>query len=232
MARPVRLLALAVVLASTATMASAATFAEAPALTIDRATVSAKWRESWLTGSLAFSGSAGTSADLTATVRPANRPGSPAAKATFSTATDGRYSRTVKLPARLLPGNYLLRVWGTSGTTKLTPIERTVTVPAPAEGVVDRAFTSTSKGGAATLTAKGPISVVWAHFHFLVPPKNAKLTASWYTPSFKWVGTVNRAYKADFDTFVRALPSLERGRWWCVLKSSGRVVKRVRLRIT
>jgi hypothetical protein len=205
--------------------------ATTPALSIDSATVSARWRESWLTATLRFAGSAGAAADLTATLRPADRAGPPAARARMTAAADGQFSGTMKLPPRLLPGRYLLRVFGTSGTTQLTPVERSVTVPAPVEGVVDRASTSTTRNGAPTINTRGPRSVLWARFHFLVPPKSGRVTASWYTPSFKWVGTVTRAYKTDFVTFVRGAPSLERGRWWCFLRSSGRVVKRVRIRI-
>jgi len=208
-----------------------ATAASPPPLTLDAPAVSAVWKESWLTGSVRFSGSVGAAAQLNASLRPADRPGPQAAKAQLAAGADGRFSGRLTLPARLLPGAYLLRVWGTSGDATLTPVERRVAVPAPPEGVVDRAYTSTSKRGAATVAVRGPRKELWAHFHFLVRPRTGRLTASWYTPSFTWVGTVTRAYRADFETFVRAPTGLQRGRWWCVLKSSGRVVKRVRVRI-
>jgi hypothetical protein len=220
------------VLAGVALLGISATSATAPVLTVDSATVSASWKESWLTGTVRFSGGVGAAAQLNASLRPAARPGPQAAKIVFAAGADGRFSGQLRLPARLLPGAYLLRVWGTSGTVTLTPVERQVTVPAPREGIVDRAYTSVTKNGAARVAVAGPRRELWAHFHFLVPPKSGRVTASWYTPSFTWVGTVNRAYRADFETFVRAPTGLQRGRWWCVLKSSGRVVKRVRVRIT
>lgn len=227
-----RRFAQAAVLAAAALVGVSATAAAPPTVVIDSAAVSASWKESWLTGSVRFSGNIGATAELNASLRPARRPGPQAAKATLTAGADGRFSGQLRLPARLLPGAYLLRVWGTSGGVTLTPVEREVTVPAPREGVVDRAYTSLTKNGPATVTVAGPRRQLWAHFHFLVPPRSGRLTASWYTPSFTWVGTVNRAYRADFETFVRAPTGLQRGRWWCVLKSSGRVVKRVRVRIT
>jgi hypothetical protein len=211
--------------------AAPATPAAAPTLAIETATVSAKWRESWLTGSLRFSGTAGGAAELTATLRPARRAGRLAAKTQMTAGADGRFTGTLKLPARLLPDVYLLRVWGRSGTVQLTPVEREVTVPAPREGVVDRAFTSTAKNGKPTILTSGPRRVLWAHFHFLTRPKTRLVTASWYTPSFTWVGTVTRPYSPNFVTFVRGTPNLEPGRWWCFLRAGGKVVKRVRIRI-
>jgi hypothetical protein len=220
------------VLAATALVGISATAAAPPALVLDATSVSASWRESWLTGSVRFSGTVGAAAQLNASLRPAGRPGPQAAKVQLSAGADGRFSGQLKLPARLRPGSYLIRVWGTSGTATLTPVEREVTVPAPREGVVDRAYASATKTGAATVSVSGPRRELWAHFHFVVRPRSGRVTASWYTPSFTWVGTVTRTYRADFETFVRAPTGLQRGRWWCVLKSSGRVVKRVRVRIT
>jgi len=229
MTTAVRLVCLAALMSLLGVGATAVT---PPTITIDTTTVSASWRESWLTGSVRFSGSVGASADLTASLRPARRPGSQKAKITLAAGADGRFAGQLKLPNRLLPDVYLLRVWGTSAGAKLTPIEREVTVPAPREGVVDRGFTSLTKGGPPTILAKGPRKELWAHFHFIVPPRSGRVTATWYTPSFKYLGTVTRSYKEDFDTFVRAQTPLQPGKWWCILKSSGRVIKRARIRIT
>jgi hypothetical protein len=229
MTNAVRLVGLAALVALLGVAARGAT---PPTITIETASVSADWRESWLTGSVRFSGSVGATAELTASLRPARRPGSQKAKITLAAGADGRFAGLLKLPNRLLPDVYLLRVWGTSSGANLTPIEREVTVPAPREGVVDRGFTSLTKGGSPTILAKGPRKELWAHFHFLVPPKSGRVTATWYTPSFKYLGTVTRLYKADFDTFVRAQTPLQPGKWWCILKSSGRVIKRARIRIS
>lgn len=219
-------------LAATAIVGVSATAATPPTLTLENATVSASWKESWLTGSVRFSGSVGASAQLNASLRPARRAGPQAAKVSLETGADGRFAGQLKLPARLLPDVYTLRVWGTSGGLTLTPVEREVTVPAPPEGVVDRAYASAARSGPPTIVVSGPRTVLWAHFHFLVPPRSGKVTATWYTPSFTYVGTVMRPYKETMDTFVRAPSGLQPGKWWCILKSSGRVIKRVRIRIT
>ena len=212
-------------------LAASAGNAAAPTLTLDSATVSASWKESWLTGSLRFSGSVGGPASLTASVRPAHRKGPPAARATIQSA-GGAFSGELKLPARLLPGDYLLRVYGTSGTDTLMPAERQVTVPAPVEGIVDRGWATTTRGGAPMKRIQGPRTELWAHFHFLVPPKSGKITAAWYTPSYKYIGTVTKPYRESFDTFVRVPGGLEPGNWWVVVRSGKRIAIRVALRLT
>lgn len=203
-----------------------------PALSLDSAIVSATWKESWLTGTVRFSGNVGGAASLTVTIKPAGNAGAPpAAKATVDTA-GGEFSGELKLPARVLPGTYAVRAYGTSNGEKLVATERDVIVPGPPEGIVDRAWATTTRGGPPMKRIAGPRTELWAHFHFLYPPKSGKITAAWYTPSYKYIGTVTRNYRQNFDTFVRVRGGLERGNWWVVMRSGKRIAIRVALRLT
>jgi hypothetical protein len=213
-------------------LAASSGSATAPPLTLDSAIVSATWKESWLTGAVRFSGNVGGAASLTVTIKPVGKAGAPpAAKATVDTA-GGEFSGQLKLPARVLPGNYAVRAYGTSNGEKLIAVERDVVVPAPPEGIVDRAWATTTRGGPPMKRIAGPRTELWAHFHFLYPPKSGKITAAWYTPSFKYIGTVTRKYRQNFDTFVRVRGGLERGNWWVLMRSGNRVAIRVALRLS
>jgi hypothetical protein len=206
--------------------------AAAPALTLDTAAVSAVWKESWLTGSVRFSGTVGGAASLTVSVKAVGRPGAPPSARTTIESSGGAFSGTLKLPARVLPGAYALRVYGTSGGDKLTAVEKQVTVPAPPEGIVDKAWTTTTRGGPPMKRISRPRTIMWAHFHFLVPPKSGRIKAYWYSPSFKYLGVVNRKYRESFDTFVRVPAGIEPGNWWVFIRSGNRIAMRVALRVT
>jgi hypothetical protein len=206
--------------------------AAAPTLTLDTATVAASWKESWLTGSVHYSGSVGGAASLIVSVKRADKPGAPpSARATIQS-SGGSFSGDLKLPPRVLPGVYAVRVYGTSGSEKLTAAERQVTVPAPPEGIIDKAWATTSRGGPPMKRINGPRTIMWAHFHFLVPPKSGRIKAYWYSPSFKYLGVVNRKYRQSFDTFVRVPTGLEAGNWWVFMRSGNRVAIRVALRLS
>jgi hypothetical protein len=206
--------------------------AVAPPLTLDTATVSAAWKESWLTGSVHFSGTVGGAASLTVSVKRADKPSAPPSARTTIQSSGGAFSGDLKLPARVLPSVYAVRVYGTSGGEKLTAAEKQVTVPAPAEGIIDKAWTTTTRGGPPMKRISRPRTIMWAHFHFLVPPKSGRIKAYWYSPSFKYLGVVNRKYRESFDTFVRVPTGIESGNWWVFIRSGNRIAIRVALRVT
>jgi hypothetical protein len=202
-------------------------------LTLDTATVTASWKESWLTGSVAFSGTVSAQAELTVFLRRVNpAPTVVAAKKTL-TAGPGGYSGTLSLPPRARPGDYVLRVVGTSGGVKLAPAETPVTVPAPPEGVIDKASVSVTQGGKSVRRVKGPVKQLFARFHFIVPPEvRSAVRLVWRTPQFNFVGEVRKPYSTTMDTFIKSGSPLPKGTWYCLLQVNEVVVKRVAVRVT
>jgi hypothetical protein len=211
---------------------SLASGAPAPALTLDSAKITATWKESWLTGTVSFSGSVAAAAQLESVLRPLDRAGRPAAAVAF--AADGAFSKSIKLPKRLLPGRYRLTITGTANGVNLTPVTRDLVNPAPPEGIVDRAWAASRPSGPPVSTVKGPRTQLWAYFHFVVAPKAAKLRVGWHSPSFRWYGQATKPYKTTFASHVSTsgAQKLERGVWFVYLWAGDRVVKRARVRIS
>ena len=207
-----------------------------PTLTINNATVTAKWRESWLKGNVRFSATVSASAQLEATLRSQKTHRLVSRPLDFSVG-GGTFTKTIKLSARPVPGTYRLRITGTSGGTTLPNADRLVSVPAPQEGVVDRSYASKSKNSSAVHVIRGAHQI-FAHFHFLTRPKDRFVRFIWRTPSYKFIGAVTKKYRENVWTFVRAkrLPHgyafLQKGTWYCIMRASGRVAKRVSVRVT
>ena len=155
-----------------------------------------------------------------------------AAKRTLTVASGG-YSGTLDLPHRALPGTYLLRVVGTSSGIALTPVEATLTLPAPPEGIVDKASVGLTAGGKAIRKVKGSVKQLYGRFHFLVAPKlRTAVRLVWRTPQFNFVGEVRKRYSTNVRTFVKSGQPLPKGTWYCLLTVNEIVVKRVSVRVT
>ena len=196
-------------------------------VTLSSVTLDASWKESWLTATLTFSGSVDAPALLSAFVRPVSRPGGVAAKTDLSVPAGGAFTGQLRLPPRLLPGTYRLRVAG-----DVLPVDSDFDVPAPPEGVADNAGVSTTRGGRLVDRLQGTTPIIWARFHFVFPPTAKVIEISWYTPSFKFIGKVKKPYKRTVETFLRnTTGQLQRGVWYAIAKVNGVVVKRTRLRI-
>jgi len=208
--------------------------APAPTVTIRSAKLTAHWKESWLTGTVSFSGDVSAAAQIEVALRPVTRSGPPAASTQLSTAAAGSFSGTLKLPSRMLPGTYRLSVTGTVAGTSSDPVTRLLVNPAPVEGIVDRSYASLTPGGGPINTAKGPRSVLWVHYHFVVPPKVRKLQVRWHSPDFRWLGIADKTYKLSIASSVQSIGTpLARGVWFAYLFSSKNVVvKRVRVRVS
>ena len=231
MKRVVALSAVVIVFGAVAGGGTPATYQSTETVTLASAKLTATWKESWLTAKLRFAGTVDAPSKLTAVLRPVSRAGPPAAASKISVSGPGSFAGTLELPARVLPGLYRLSVGGTSNGHRLEPAEREVTLPAPPEGIVDKSFASATKGGPPVTTLPSPRTEVHARFYFVVPPRSKVVHVAWHSPSFRWLGQVKKPYKPTFDTFIRTSTQLERGVWFCVLSSGGRVVKRVRVRI-
>lgn len=202
----------------------------APTATLKSATLSSKWKESWLTGSVRFSGVVSGPATLRVSLRP--RAGGPVAAAvTLPLDQPGPFGGELTLPPRLLPKVYRLTVSGESEGQQVAPVHRDVVLKAPPEGVVDRAWASATKNGPPINTLPGNPTSVWAHFHFAVAPKSKKVRNRWYSPNFKWWGEKkNKPWTKTVHTRLAAA-KLDKGVWFAYMFSENRVVKRWRVRL-
>ena len=208
-----------------------------PPVTLKSAVPTAKWKESFVVGSVRFSGVVGGAANLRATLRPAAG-GKVANAADLSIEQAGTFGGEVALPARLLPKLYRLTITGiTSDGGKTTPVHQDVRLRQPPEGIVDYAYISAVQGGKRVNTLKGKRLKLWARFHFVVAPlkgERGKVRASWHSPDFKFHAEPHKRLKTFVDTWVfdTTGKGLLKGVWFCYLRStSGYLIKRTRIRL-
>jgi len=198
-------------------------------LEVADAAVRVTWRESRATGTV--TGTASEGAQLTLALISGGGSGKTVAQASVRAGSGGAFTGALRLPPSLLPGTFLLRVQGVSGGRDLPPAERQVVVPAPAEGVVSRAYASTKRGGPPVLSISGAAKEIWARFQFAARPSASTVTVFWITPSGQVVGTAAKPYTQTVDTFVGSAAPLQKGTWHAVLKVKGKVVKRVAIKV-
>jgi hypothetical protein len=202
----------------------------APVVVLKGATLSSKWKESWLTGSVRFSGIVSGPASLRVSLRP-RAGGRVAAAVTLPDVQPGPFGGELTLPPRLLPKVYRLTVSGEGNGEQIAPVHRDVVLKAPPEGVVDRAWASATKNGPPITTLPGNPTSVWAHFRFAVPPKSGKVRNRWYSPNFRWWGEKrNKPWTRTVHTQLAAA-KLDKGVWFAYMFSADRVVKKWRVRL-
>ncbi|MGE0301047.1 MAG: IPT/TIG domain-containing protein, partial [Pseudonocardia sp.] len=142
-----------------------------PGLQIAGATVQNKWKASRLRGRLVVSVNTSRAARLRVSVLRANGRGKALVTRTIAAAGAGTLTRRLLLKPTMVPGPYLMRVTEIgSGPGLLPRVDRRITVAAPREGVVSRAFFSTKIGGRA-FTRIGGRSIIFAHFRFAARAK-------------------------------------------------------------
>lgn len=216
---------------TTTTTATTTTPATATALAVADVTTSAVWKTSRLNGKVLFSVTVHGASRLTASLR-TTAGGRVWAGRTYATSRAGTFHEVLGLQPGTPPGNYVLRVQATTGTSTPAARDRAVVLKSPPEGVVDRAAISIGKSGEGVATAKAPQKQLWVRFHFLALPANArKVRIVWRTPRFKLVGAVTKPAAATTDSFIRSNVPLARGRWYAIVSVDGVVVKRVGVRI-
>ena len=208
-------------------------------LTIGATAVTATWKEGWLRpgASVRFSGRA-EPGPLSASLRPVSRPGVVTARLDFTPTQAGTYAKTLKLPPRALPGRYELRLVSTRPAPRPAPAEAIVRVPAPPEGVIDRALVGPTKSGPWSQyvgdtgpALSGQHKELWVRFRFLYPPEGKKVELVWKLAWRKVLGKVDRRYANTIDTYARSGSVLPKGVWLVVLTIDGRVAKRMSVRL-
>jgi hypothetical protein len=207
-------------------------------LTIGTTNVTAKWKESYVKGSVSFTGSETNSIDLEASLR--NVATARLIQVKRFSVSAGNFSNSIPLSARPVPGTYRLRL---KEMPTGSAADRNVTIPAPPEGVIDIAYMTNTKTGARKKVIKNA-KVIYAHFHFVARPQTNTLTFKWQkpgNPKVRFTGFATKRYATTIDTFVCVKRTsggscldvpLQKGKWYCIVYAKGKVVKRQDVRVT
>ena len=174
------------------------------AFSLDRLSVKAKYVRSRLRGSIIMAGSAAQAGALRAEIRRTAR-GKVLGRIASKALKVGAFTRTLKLPPRLLPGSYRVSFVGPGGT-----LSTTLTLKPPREGVI-RSGRVTGSGVTFRMAAQ-PVKAL-----------RGKLTIAW----FKGSRSVTTVAVPSGGTIRAATPrgaTIGAGRIKAVLKAGGTVV--------
>ena len=114
-----------------------------PAVAITNASVTAKWKESYMKGSLSFTGTTSGPVSIEASVRSVASNRLVAAPLRFSASST--FAQKITLGAQPVPGQYRLHLEDHSTGNKLA--EMIASIPAPAEGVIDTVYFGRTQTG-------------------------------------------------------------------------------------
>lgn len=209
------------------------------AVSITGASVTAKWHESYVKGEVAFSGTTSAAGQLEVSLR--NVASGRLIGVKRISVGSGSFTNSIPLSARPVPGTYRLRLkeFPTGAAA-----DRNVKVPAPPEGVVDYAYTSTTKNGP-PLKVIRDAKKIYGHFHFVARPQTNVLTFNWRkpgNPKVRFTGYAKKPYKANVVITFVCVKKLEggpcldqdlrKGKWYCIVYALGKVVKRQLVTVT
>ena len=219
----------------------------APTVSITKAVFDAKWSEGWLAPGAAVhvTGTVDGPAKLSAILRRIATPKPPQndVHLTKNIPRAGRFTWDIRLSSsRALPGRYSLRIVGTSGTAELDPVDVTLAMPSPVEGVLDRAEVGTSQDGPwhlydvdhhSTPVIHGKYTKLWTKFTFLSPPTGGKIVVEWRKKWRVFFGHVSKRYSNTIYTWAAYEPPvpLDKGTWLVTMKVNDRIAKRGSVRI-
>jgi len=147
-----------------------------PPLPVSSASFRGRWQESVFNGALVAVGRVPQQARL----RFALRDGGRVLVARTLTLPRGAFRVPLAVPRTVLPGRYELDVRQVAGAVVVRPQRARVRLAAPPEGVVVRAWASTTVGGSPRTTMRRT-SDAFAHFRFAVLPRPGRtLVARWF----------------------------------------------------
>ncbi len=216
-------------LALAASPAAAPARHAANAVTLKSAKLTSSWREShFLSGRLVLTGTA--TAPMTLNVgwfakslltqkKPSYGKGGPLTG--HVSVKKGKFRKTIKFRTALYPGSFVLMGYAKGAPGVVSFPGRVLKMPAPPEGVVVKT-TSHSTGRAG----------VFAKFVFApnALPKSGTVQTQWFDPKGGGhTGTVRAAHIVN--TNVKAPPALTVGFWRCQLRSGGRLIAEVSVRV-
>jgi hypothetical protein len=207
-------------------------------IAITATSVTAKWKESYVKGSVKFSGTEDVAGTIEASLRNVKTDRLIQVKR-FNVGT-GAFTNSIPISARPVPGTYRLRLKEfPTGDAQ----DKNVVIPAPTEGVIDIAYMTSSKKGRRMKVIKNA-KIIYAHFHFVARPQTNTLTFKGQKPGNHKVWFTcfaTKRYSTTVDTFVCVKRTtggsclnvpLRTGKWYCIVIARGKVVKRQDIRVT
>jgi List-Bact-rpt repeat protein len=195
-----------------------------------------RWQSSIGAGNLVVQGSTSLPANARVDVR---RPaGGPLATLRLKL-QGGAFRQTLPLRrgalrggARLFPGGFTVALTGRSASLKLPLQMQTIAIPAPAEGVVRKAFRSALENGREVARFPAGAKEAWANFRFETQPRLAqKLVVRWYWPDGKLLGEVRKSNRPVISSYLSLTSGLPSGLWVAELRAGKRVVQRLSVRV-
>jgi hypothetical protein len=128
--------------------------------------------------------------------------------------------------ARLFPGGFVLSLRGNAGRLRLPLQMRTLTVPAPAHGVVRTAFASTAAEGTPMTRLPGGSRQAWANFRFETQPSmSTPITVTWRQPNGTVIGTRSKSNRPVITTGIGSPTGIPAGVWRVELRAGGRLIR-------
>ena len=133
--------------------------------------------------------------------------------------------------ATLLPGGFVVSIRARAGRIPLPFQVRTLTLSSPSEGVVRKAFSSSSQNGAPQKKLAVGVKQAWATFRFETQPTRGPIVASWYAPSGQLIGKVARNNRPTIKTGIGSNIGLGAGTFRVDLAAGGKIVHRLSVRV-
>jgi hypothetical protein len=212
-------------------------------ISVTKTKVNAKWQEGWLLPgrSVVVTGRSDGAATIRAVLQRLGPPKTNPVRVNLPIKRAGTFTLTLPLYARSLPGRYSLRIIGWGESASIEPVETTVTLPSPVEGVADRSEVGTTPSGPwhvydlrkkTSPVLRGQYKKLYSRFTFLSPPTGKDIRVLW-TSNFgqHLLGTVTKHYHRQIDTNVSSGAPLAPGTWLIKLVVNGRVAKQGSIRI-
>jgi hypothetical protein len=203
--------------------------ANAVPVSIRQASFDVHWDQSVGSGKLVVAGRIGKPSKVDVKL---SRAGGASLLTEHASLPSGPFSLSLKLGPGLLPGGFVVTLGGRSGSLVVPTQVKTVSLKAPREGVVARAFASTSEAG-------GPVAVIHAssdrayvHFVFAAQPSGGgALSVAWYQPNGTLLGVAQKANSPDVTSAISSGSPLPKGTWRVDLRAGSTVVKSLALHV-
>jgi hypothetical protein len=197
--------------------------ANAVPVSIRQATFDVRWARSVGSGKLVVAGRIGKPAKVDLKL---SRAGGAALLTEHASLPSGPFSLTLKLGPGLLPGGFVVTLGGRSGSLVVPTQVKTVSLQAPREGVVSRAFASTSESGGPVAVIQASSDRAYVHFVFAAQPSaGGAVSVAWYRPDGKLLGVAQKPNRPDVTSAISSGSPLPKGTWRVDLRAGPTVVK-------
>jgi Divergent InlB B-repeat domain len=128
----------------------------------------------------------------------------------------------------LLPGSFVVALGGRSGKLQVPTQLTTITLTSPPQGVVSKAFASSSARGGPSPTIPASKGSAFVHFVFQTQPVGKQpITVAWYRPGGKLLGVATKSNAPEVTSSISSKTPLPAGTWRVELRAGSKVVKSI-----